>query len=65
MKKDYEHWDNVWENQLYISDYILRWYGYLREYPVERMLRDSRFPSLGGGTIQIMKNSIAREILKR
>ncbi len=39
-------------------------YGYLKEYPVERMLRDSRFPSLGGGTIQIQKNSIAHEILK-
>jgi len=39
-------------------------YGYLKEYPVERMLRDSKFPSLGGGTIQIQKNSIAHEILK-
>lgn len=28
-------------------------YGYLKEYPVERMLRDSKFPSVGGGTIQI------------
>ncbi|UCF55918.1 MAG: acyl-CoA dehydrogenase, partial [Deltaproteobacteria bacterium] len=40
-------------------------YGYLKEYPVERILRDSRFPSVGGGTIQIQKNSIAHEILKR
>jgi len=39
-------------------------YGYLKEYPVERILRDSFFPSLGGGTIQIQKNSIAHEILK-
>ena len=31
MKKGYEHWDNVWENQIYVSDYILRWYAYLRE----------------------------------
>lgn len=40
-------------------------YGYLKEYPVERMLRDSRFPSVGGGTIQIQKNSIAHELLKK
>lgn len=39
-------------------------YGYLKEYPVERMLRDAKFPSVGGGTIQIQKNSIARELLK-
>ena len=39
-------------------------YGYLKEYPVERMLRDSKFPSVGGGTIQIQKNSIAHELLK-
>jgi butyryl-CoA dehydrogenase len=40
-------------------------YGYLKEYPVERMLRDSRFPFVGGGTIQIQKNSIAYELLKK
>lgn len=39
-------------------------YGYLKEYPVERMLRDSKFPAVGGGTIQIQKNSIAHELLK-
>lgn len=39
-------------------------YGYLRDYAVERMLRDARFPQLGGGTIQIQKNNIARELLR-
>jgi butyryl-CoA dehydrogenase len=39
-------------------------YGYLKEYPVERMLRDARFPALGGGTVQIQKNNIASELLK-
>jgi len=39
-------------------------YGYLKEYPVERMLRDSKFPAVGGGTIEIQKNSIAHELLR-
>jgi alkylation response protein AidB-like acyl-CoA dehydrogenase len=39
-------------------------YGYMQEYPVERMYRDARFPALGGGTVQIQKNLIAAEILK-
>jgi len=39
-------------------------YGYLKEYPVERMLRDARFPPLGGGTTQIQRINIADEILK-
>jgi len=39
-------------------------YGYMREYPVERMYRDVRFPALGGGTVQIQKNLIAAELLK-
>lgn len=39
-------------------------YGYMREYPIERMYRDARFPALGGGTVQIQKNLIAAELLK-
>lgn len=39
-------------------------YGYMNEYPVERMYRDARFPALGGGTVQIQKNLIASELLK-
>lgn len=39
-------------------------YGYMREYPIERMYRDVRFPALGGGTVQIQKNLIAAELLK-
>ena len=36
----------------------------MREYPIERMYRDVRFPALGGGTVQIQKNLIAAELLK-
>jgi alkylation response protein AidB-like acyl-CoA dehydrogenase len=39
-------------------------YGYIREFPVERYLRDARLISLGGGTSEIQKLIIARELLK-
>jgi len=38
-------------------------YGYMREYVVERLFRDSRILSIGGGTTEIMKEIIARRIL--
>jgi len=40
-------------------------YGYMREFSVERYLRDARLISLGGGTSEIQKLIIARELLKR
>lgn len=39
-------------------------YGYTREFPVERLMRDAKLISLGGGTNQIQQLIIAREILK-
>lgn len=38
-------------------------YGYMREYVVERLYRDSRILSIGGGTTEIMKEIISRQIL--
>lgn len=38
-------------------------YGLMREYPVERLFRDSRIMSIGGGTTEIMKEIIAKRIL--
>ena len=38
-------------------------YGYMREYLVERLYRDNRILSIGGGTTEIMKEIIARRIL--
>jgi len=35
-------------------------YGFAREYPVERYLRDVRFTLIGGGTSEILKLNIAR-----
>jgi alkylation response protein AidB-like acyl-CoA dehydrogenase len=39
-------------------------YGYLREFPVERYLRDVKLAEIGEGTTEIQKLVIAREVLK-
>jgi butyryl-CoA dehydrogenase len=41
---------------------VLASYGYAEEYPVERQLRDVRFTLIGGGTSEILKLIIAKEI---
>jgi alkylation response protein AidB-like acyl-CoA dehydrogenase len=43
---------------------ILGGYGYIREYPVERYMRDARVTTIFEGTTEIQKIVIAREILK-
>ena len=43
---------------------ILGGYGYTREYPVERYMRDAKLIEIGGGTSEIQKIIIARELLK-
>jgi acyl-CoA dehydrogenase len=37
-------------------------YGYMREYPIERFARDARLFPIGGGTSEIMKEIIAKEM---
>jgi len=39
-------------------------YGYIRDYPVERMLRDAKLTELGEGTSEIQRLVIAREVLR-
>jgi butyryl-CoA dehydrogenase len=41
---------------------VLASYGYAEEYPVERYLRDVRFTLIGGGTSEILKLIISKEI---
>ncbi len=41
---------------------ILASYGYAAEYNIERYLRDSRFTLIGGGTSEILKINIAKEL---
>ncbi len=42
---------------------ILGGYGYMKEYPVERYMRDAKLIEIGAGTNEIMKNLIAKELL--
>jgi alkylation response protein AidB-like acyl-CoA dehydrogenase len=44
---------------------ILGGYGYISEYPVERMMRDAKITQIYEGTNQIQRLVIAREMLKR
>ncbi len=39
-------------------------YGYTREFPVERYLRDAKLCEIGEGTSEIQRGIIAREVLK-
>ena len=39
-------------------------YGYVKEYPVERYLRDSKLGTIGEGTSEVQRLVIARELLK-
>jgi alkylation response protein AidB-like acyl-CoA dehydrogenase len=39
-------------------------YGYTREFPVERYLRDAKLCEIGEGTSEVQRSVISREILK-
>ena len=43
---------------------VLASYGYAMEYPVQRYLRDVRFTLIGGGTSEILKLVIAKELTR-
>jgi alkylation response protein AidB-like acyl-CoA dehydrogenase len=43
---------------------VLGGYGYMREYPVERFMRDAKITQIYEGTNQIQRVVIARELLK-
>ena len=44
---------------------VLGGYGYITEYPVERMMRDAKITQLYEGTQQVQRLIVARELLKR
>jgi alkylation response protein AidB-like acyl-CoA dehydrogenase len=44
---------------------VLGGYGYLRDFPVERMMRDAKITQIYEGTNEIQRFVIAREVLKR
>ena len=43
---------------------ILGGYGYIKEFPVERMMRDAKITQIYEGTNQIQRVVIARELLR-
>jgi hypothetical protein len=44
---------------------MLGGYGYIEEYPLARMWRDSRLGPIGGGTSEILKEIIAKMIIDK
>ena len=44
---------------------MLGGYGYMEEYPLARMLRDSRLGRIGGGTSEILKEILAKIIVDK
>ena len=40
-------------------------YGYIEEYPMARLLRDSRLGTIGGGTSEILREIIARIVIDK
>ena len=44
---------------------LLGGYGYMEEYPMARLLRDSRLGPIGGGTSEILKEIIAKMIIDK
>ena len=43
---------------------VMGGYGYTKEYPAEKFLRDAKLMTIGEGTSEIQKIVISREILK-
>jgi alkylation response protein AidB-like acyl-CoA dehydrogenase len=44
-----------WLMRQFIVSYKCYGYGYMEEYPLARLLRDSRLGPIGGGTSEILK----------
>ena len=44
---------------------MLGGYGYMEEYPMARLLRDSRLGPIGGGTSEILKEIIAKIVIDK
>jgi acyl-CoA dehydrogenase len=50
---------------IYDALQMLGGYGYMEEYPMARLLRDSRLGPIGGGTSEILKEIIAKIIIDK
>ncbi|MCQ4770366.1 acyl-CoA dehydrogenase family protein, partial [Intestinimonas massiliensis] len=55
------------ENAVWVTNKALQihgGYGYMRDYPIERMYRDARIVPIYEGTSEVQKMVIAREVMK-
>ena len=43
---------------------VLGGYGYMKDFPVEKMMRDAKILQIYEGTNQIQRNNIALELIK-
>ncbi|CAM1347664.1 acyl-CoA dehydrogenase family protein [Tenacibaculum insulae] len=50
---------------IYEALQLLGGYGYMEEYPLARLLRDSRLGPIGGGTSEILKEIIAKMVIDK
>jgi alkylation response protein AidB-like acyl-CoA dehydrogenase len=58
---------NASETALFVTNLALQihgGYGYMKDYPLERMMRDAKITQIYEGTSEIHKVVIAREVLK-
>ena len=55
----------VADQVMYDCVQFLGGYGYMEEYPMARLLRDSRLGPIGGGTSEILKEIIAKMVIDK
>jgi alkylation response protein AidB-like acyl-CoA dehydrogenase len=53
------------DSVIYDALQLLGGYGYMEEYPLARLLRDSRLGPIGGGTSEILKEIIAKIVIDK
>ena len=47
---------------MYTCQQFFGGYGYMREYPIERMVRDARILAIGGGATEVMLEEVAKRM---
>ncbi|SEB73628.1 hypothetical protein SAMN04489761_1610 [Tenacibaculum sp. MAR_2009_124] len=53
------------DDVIYDALQLLGGYGYMEDYPMARLLRDSRLGPIGGGTSEILKEIIAKMVIDK
>ena len=53
------------DSVIYDALQLLGGYGYMEDYPLARLLRDSRLGPIGGGTSEILKEIIAKMVIDK